>query len=93
MLFRSTAGLIGAAEALRIGLVELLADSAHDLAATIARYSGHSQREIKGFVRRVLDGQTGEDAETLRIFAEAFAGADFREGTGAFLEKRAAQFE
>ena len=88
-----TAGLIDAAEALRIGLVELLADSAHDLAATIARNSGHSQREIKGFVRRVLDGQTGEDAETLRIFAEAFAGADFREGTGAFLEKRAAQFE
>lgn len=87
-----TAGLIDAAEALRIGLVEQMADSAHELAATIARNSGHSHREIKGFVRRVLDGQVSEDADTLRIFAEAFAGPDFLEGTGAFLDKRTAKF-
>lgn len=87
-----SAGLIDAQEALRIGLVEQLADSAHELEAAISRNSGYSHREIKGFVRRVLDGQIGEDAETLRIFAEAFAGPDFLEGTGAFLEKRPATF-
>jgi enoyl-CoA hydratase/carnithine racemase len=87
-----TAGLIDAAEAHRIGLAELLAESAHELAATIARLSPASHRGSKAFVRRVLDGQTADDAETLAAFTAAFAGPDFAEGTAAFLEKRAAEF-
>ena len=87
-----TAGLIDAAEALRIGLVEIVADSAHEVIAQIARTSPASHRGNKGFVRRLLDGQTADDAETLAAFAAAFAGPDFAEGTAAFLEKRAAEF-
>jgi enoyl-CoA hydratase/carnithine racemase len=40
----------------------------------------------------VLDGQAHDDAETLAIFAAAFTGADFAEGTAAFAEKRPPRF-
>lgn len=90
MLF--TGALLDAEEALRIGLVDMLADSADDLAATIAAASPHSCREIKDFVRRTLDGQADDDAATLALFAEAFTGPDFLEGTTAFVEKRPANF-
>jgi enoyl-CoA hydratase/carnithine racemase len=90
MLF--TGALLDAAEALRIGLVDLIADSAEDLAATIAAASPHSCRHIKDFVRRILDGQTDDDAETLAVFAAAFTGPDFLEGTTAFVQKRKPEF-
>jgi enoyl-CoA hydratase/carnithine racemase len=90
MLF--TGALLPADEALRIGLVDVIAGSADELAATIAAASPHSCREIKRFVRRILDGQADDDAETLAIFAGAFSGPDFLEGTRAFVEKRKAQF-
>ena len=44
-------------------------------------------------MRRVLDGQTADDAETLAIFAAAFAGQDFAEGAAAFVERRKPQFK
>jgi enoyl-CoA hydratase/carnithine racemase len=84
--------LIDAAEALRIGLVEELGEDCTALVTAIAANSRHSTTHLKGFVRRVLDGQVAEDAETLRIFAEAFAGEDFREGAAAFVERRAPEF-
>ncbi|WP_244970507.1 enoyl-CoA hydratase-related protein [Novosphingobium aerophilum] len=87
-----TGALIDAAEALRIGLVEALADSPDPLLDAIAANAPSSVTALKGFTRRVLDGQVEDDAETLRIFAEAFSGADFREGAAAFLAKRRPQF-
>lgn len=90
MLF--TGALLDSAEALRIGLVEMIADSPDALAASIATASPHSCRHIKGFVRRILDGQSDDDAETLAVFAAAFTGPDFLEGTSAFVDKRPAQF-
>ena len=87
-----TGSLIDAAEALRIGLVEQLADSPDAIIDALLAASPHSVRETKKFVRRVLDGQTEDDAETLRIFAEAFTGPDFLEGTSAFVDKRAPDF-
>lgn len=87
-----TAGLIDAEEALRIGLIEAIAESAADLAETIAGKSAHSVAGIKAFVRRVLEGQSNEDAETLAAFAEAFIRPDFAEGARAFLEKRKPDF-
>lgn len=87
-----TGALIDSAEALRIGLVEHIADSADDLAATIAGNSSHSVGAIKAMVRTILDGQSDDDAGTLALFAEAFTLPDFLEGTTAFLEKRKANF-
>ena len=91
MLF--AAELLSADEALRIGLVEVIADGPDRLAELIAEKSAHSTTGIKGFVRRILDGQTDDDAETLAAFAEAFTLPDFVEGTSAFLEKRKPQFK
>jgi enoyl-CoA hydratase/carnithine racemase len=90
MLF--TAELMDAAEALRIGLVELVAESPDALVAPILGNAPHSIRTMKGFVRRVLDGQTGDDADSRALFAEAFLGPDFHEGSAAFLARRKPQF-
>lgn len=88
-----TGSIIDAAEALRIGLIETIASSPADLIEPLLSVSPFSVRETKGFVRRVLDGQTEDDDATWGTFAGAFAGADFREGVGAFLARRKAEFE
>jgi enoyl-CoA hydratase/carnithine racemase len=90
MLF--TGALLTAEEALRIGLIEMLEEDADDLAQIISGASAHSTHGIKGFVRRILDGQADDDAETLAAFAQAFTLPDFDEGTRAFVEKRKADF-
>ena len=62
------------------------------LATAIAENSSYSLRGVKSVVRRILDGQTDDDAATLQLFADAFTGEDFVEGVAAFLEKRKARF-
>lgn len=88
-----TGELLSAEEALRVGLIEAVDESATSLARQVAANSAHSTHEIKGFVRRILDGQSDDDLETKRIFAEAFTKPDFVEGTGAFAEKRKPEFK
>jgi len=94
MLF--SAGLLDAAEAQRIGLVEIVADDARAaadaLAATIAANSAHSTRGTKAIVRRILDGQADDDDDTLAMFADAIDGPDFAEGVAAFRAKRRPSF-
>ncbi len=85
--------LIDADEAQRIGMIEMIEDSADDFAALLASKSLSSLIEMKRFVRRILDGQTDDDAETLAIFARAFTQPDFAEGTKAFAEKRKPDFK
>jgi enoyl-CoA hydratase/carnithine racemase len=91
MLF--TGELLSAEAALRVGLIEIVDESASSLARQIAANSAHSTHEIKGFVRRILDGQADDDLETKRVFAEAFTKPDFIEGTSAFLRKRKPEFK
>jgi enoyl-CoA hydratase/carnithine racemase len=88
-----TAELIDSAEAYRIGLVDFLYADALALAETIAANSTHTAREAKAMVRRILDGQAEDDAETRALFDRAFTGPDFQEGVSAFLEKRRPVFE
>ena len=87
-----TGALIGADEALRIGLIDMIADEPDTLAGTIASVSAHSVREAKKAIRRILEGQMDEDAQSRAVFAEAFTLPDFREGASAFVEKRKPDF-
>ncbi len=88
-----TGAILSAEEALRIGLIDLIADSPDAVLEAIAANSGSSARGVKAIVRRILDGQAADDAASLKMFADAFEGNDFREGVGAFLEKRTPEFE
>ena len=88
-----TGQLLDAAEALRIGLADLIEDSPDALVSAIAAASSHSARQTKAMIRRVLDGQADDDAETKAIFAEAFTLPDFEEGVRAFVEKRKPEFK
>jgi enoyl-CoA hydratase/carnithine racemase len=87
------AARIDAAQAARIGLVEVVAQDAlaeaMELASTMAALSPASLAALKHAVARVpLGHDPGLDA----AFDEAFAGADFREGLAAFGERRPARF-
>jgi enoyl-CoA hydratase/carnithine racemase len=88
-----TGALLDAEEAQQIGLINRIAESADDLIETMLGTSGHSQRESKRMIRRILDGQAEDDADSLARFADAFTQPDFREGVSAFLAKRKANFE
>jgi enoyl-CoA hydratase/carnithine racemase len=88
-----TGALIDAEEALRIGLIDQIADNPDALVEAIAAASPHSARQAKAMIRRVLDGQADDDDETRAIFADAFTGPDFQEGVRAFVEKRRPAFE
>ena len=87
-----TGDLIEADEAHRIGLAEILADTPDQLLNTILAASRSSHTAMKQLVRLALDGQAEDDARTKAMFAAAFDGADFAEGTAAFAEKRTPNF-
>lgn len=94
-----TAGMVTAEEALTWGLVnhvcapEELMELANELAAKIVKNSGTA---IASAIRAVNalyadGGQKGYDAE-IREFGNCFGTEDFKEGTGAFMEKRKPNF-
>jgi enoyl-CoA hydratase/carnithine racemase len=89
--------LLDAAEAQRIGLIEIVSDDVQSegdaLATTIAANSSYSLRSVKSIVRRILDGQVDDDDTTRQLLLDSFSGEDFAEGVAAFLEKRKARFK
>jgi len=91
-----TGELLDAAEAARIGLVDILAEEpgagTDRLAAAVAAASPHSVRASKKIIRRILSGQAEDDADTLAQFNAAFDGEDYREGLAAFRDKRPPRF-
>jgi enoyl-CoA hydratase len=94
-----TGAPIGAAEALRVGLVnhvhppgELL-ERAVELAATIASRPVWAAAAAKELCNRAVDGdRAGGLAREIDVFALAFTTADQREGMDAFFEKRPPTF-
>lgn len=87
-----TAELLSAKEALRIGLVDEIADNAADLAATIASGSPFSHRATKASIARVLAGAVDDDEASTALFESAFDGPDFVEGFAAFRDRRPPRF-
>ena len=91
-----TGQLLGAEEALRIGLLDEISTdplaTADALANQMLATSAFTQRSTKAVIRQILDGATDDDAASMALFDSAFTGADFAEGVSAFLEKRPAVF-
>ena len=91
-----TGRLVGADEALRVGLVQAVHDPVleHALATArlVAAKSPAALRAAKALVK-VFDGSHEANLdEEARAFGELFATADAREGLAAFVEKREPRF-
>lgn len=92
-------GMIDATEAHRIGLVNRVVPAA-ELEQTVAKYvgtlAGKSPIALTRALDAVISGTEISQAEAMRLeaglFGLCFATEDMREGTGAFLEKRKADF-
>jgi len=92
--------MIGADEALRIGLVEevvapdRLMDRAHELAASIAKKSPVALQLIKEAIRASLETPLAEGLRLeTALLSVAFSSEDKREGVRAFLERRPPQYK
>lgn len=94
-----TGRLVEADEALRMGLIQRVYDaseierSTFEYARTICRCSQVSVRGSKTIIRKVLEGQLDDDAESEELVLKSFESEDYQEGVSAFLEKRAPRFQ
>jgi len=99
MILLGSSGMVPAAEALQWGLVnhvvpaDQLLSTCMELAGKIARNSpsalGAAIRAVNAGYEPGTDGLQREIEE----FGKCFGTADFKEGTGAFMEKRKAEFK
>jgi enoyl-CoA hydratase len=93
-----TAGMIKADEALTWGLVNMVVEpenlmaAAEEMAVKILNNSGTAiASAIRSINAGFKDGVNGYETE-IEEFGKCFGTADFKEGTGAFLEKRKPNF-
>ena len=91
--------LIGAEEAYRIGLVDVVVEDAqleartYDIAGAMAAQSSLALRLAKSAIRASEEMPLGAGlAYERELFITAFGSNDKREGVAAFLEKRAPEF-
>lgn len=96
MLF--TGRRVEAQEAHEIGLINQLVPAAQleqearDLALVIAESAQSSVRAAKRIVDSIVAGASEETPESIALFNDSFASAEFHEGAAAFLEKRKPRF-
>ncbi|WP_017556604.1 enoyl-CoA hydratase/isomerase family protein [Nocardiopsis baichengensis] len=87
---------LDAGQALRIGLVNEVADDLDarvaELAGTIAERSQVTLRAAKTILERIEDGADEEDDEVRGLYDAGYASADFAEGVAAFTAKRRPEF-
>ena len=92
-----TGRIVGADEALRIGLVNAVhdpvLDKAREVAALLASKSPIALRLMKELANRALGGDHAENlAAEGETFGEIFSSEDAKEGMAAFVEKREPRF-
>ena len=87
-----TAELIDAEEARAMGLATKVVDDPYaetdKMVDIMLGLSRHTQEMTKQVVRRILDGQIDDDADTQKLFDQGFVCGDFQERARAFVEKR-----
>lgn len=94
-----TGRILSADEALSLGLIDRLTgrdalmDEARAFCDQVASASAVSARITKQIIARIQAGQAEDDAETRKLFLDAFQGEDFQEGYRAFLAKRKPEFK
>jgi enoyl-CoA hydratase len=93
-----TGRLVGADEALRIGLVngvhDPVLDKASEMAALLASKSPVALRLMKELANRALGGDHGANLDSeSEMFGELFSSDDAKEGMTAFVEKREPVFK
>jgi enoyl-CoA hydratase/carnithine racemase len=87
------AARIDAAEAARIGVVEIVADDAAAQALAMAQaMAALSPASLRALKQAVIRAPAGDDAALDVLFDQGFAGDDFREGLDAFRARRAPRF-
>jgi enoyl-CoA hydratase len=88
-----TGRTVDAEEALRIGLVNAIADPPLDKAIAVARELAEKSAGALALAKRLVNMAPGALEREAEEFGELFGSADAKEGLRAFVEKRAPTFE
>ena len=85
---------VGGAEALAIGLADRLEEDAADGAMALAEHLATLAPGALAAIKRIANGlsQASPPPDLQGVFEATFAGAEFREGRDAFLERRRPDF-